>query len=102
MLVNIVQGTGQSPTMKRHRVGRPVSTEVEKLVFGKLGVVVMYPWGCYHHYCCLEGAHEVVRGCLRRDPDVGPGTITVQSLHVPLSWVRIKMPWIPHLVRRHS
>ena len=35
MLVNIVQGTGQSPTMKRHQVGRPVSTEVEKLVFGK-------------------------------------------------------------------
>ena len=57
MLVNIVQGTGQSPAMKRHQVGRPVSTEVEKLVFGKPGVVVMYPWGCCHYSCCLEGAH---------------------------------------------
>lgn len=35
MLVNIVQGTGQSPRMERHQVGRPVSTEVEKLGFGK-------------------------------------------------------------------
>ena len=56
MLVNIVQGTGQSPTVKRRRVIRPVSTEVEKLVLGKLGVV-MCPWRCCHHYCCLEGAH---------------------------------------------